>query len=98
VKFYTCWCDWRMPEQNKRAIAAHQVEHPTEQQRKTAQDRETLGRVVQAMDEGRPLGVVERMRALRTLLTADPGVVADEIFFKPILKQLKDVSDEEVSS
>jgi hypothetical protein len=89
MNFYRCHaCNYQMPEQNTRAIAAHQQEHPTEAQRKERHDRATLANVADAMATGRQLGVLERMAALQTILTADPGVMADEIFFKPLRKEL----------
>ena len=86
LKFYRCWCGYQMPEQNVRAIASHQEEHPTEEQRVEREQRKALSRAVEATDGGLPLGFLERRAALLAMLTATPEVLADEVFFKPLRK------------
>lgn len=88
MKFYSCWCGYRMPVQNERANAAHQQEHPTEEQLREAADRQALSLAVDAMDNRQPLGADDRMRAALAVLNAAPGVIFEELIQKPLRRQL----------
>lgn len=91
---YTCGCGWSMPASCERAIAAHQQVHPTEEQRRERDQRSVLARVSDATHGGRPLSVIERLNAINAYLTASPELVADEVFFKPIRKELAAMREE----
>jgi hypothetical protein len=86
MKRYQCRCGWSMPESCANAIAAHQKEHPTEQQIDYERNRRALETAVDAMDNRRPLGLIERMQAVNAILSAPPEMIFDEMIRKPLLK------------
>lgn len=88
VNFWTCWCGYRMPEQNKRAIAGHQQQHPTAEQIEERRNAKVLEMAVDSMYSGRQLSAIERWNAIHAMLNAKPETIFEELWRKPLMREL----------